>query len=174
MKLYTYLILILFGLTGCGGGGGDDTASAYAPPSQSFSGASYDTWDYVIPSTSKDTNSINSGDIGGTDYGATFTVSETRTTEIPDDAPGEKIVYDKLSDRVKISFYKDDIKTFSYEMKKSIHIGETTTVSDSACVLVNHYSTYNIQGTNYNDVIQIDCGKSKGFYQKGHGEIAQE
>lgn len=174
MKLYIYIMLILFTLSGCGGGGGDSSSSASSFdgnfPTQDFSGASYEAWDYIIPANNLQENSIDVNSVGSTNYSANFTFAENITTEIPDNAHDEKIVYEKLTDRVKISFYKSDEKTFSYEMKKKIHIGETTTVLDSACILIAHHQKYNI----YDDVIQIDCGKSQGFYQKGKGQIAQQ
>ena len=176
-KIFLY-ILVVFALVGCGGGGGD-TASASSSksrdyPSDEFSGKAYSVWEYVIPDVSKGSNSISSRGLNSNSYHATFrSVDDKTVVETPANTTDEQVKYKKNSDKISVSFYKNNSKTFAYNLKKSVHIGEQTTVEKSACMLINHYESYSIDDTSYKDVIEIACGKHKGLYAKGKGEIAR-
>jgi len=177
MKRFFYILIILFAFVGCGGGGSStDSGSTFDGnfPSENFSGTSYKMWDYVLPDTTPGSNSVSSRKLGTT-YHANFRALDTNTVvETPEGTTDEKIEYKQSDDKITVTFKKNNRPTFSYEIKKSVQLQEQTTVQESACMLVNHFTSKIVNGTKYDDVIEIDCGKHKGFYAKGKGEIAQE
>ena len=161
------LIILSFLLISCGGGGGgssSDSGSSFSGvPTENFSEVAYSMWDYIINDSS--TNSSLSG------ASSTFTkIDDTTYEEELNGISNEKIRYKKNSSSIHVTFYKNSNETLSYDIKNYVHIGEQTTVSKSACMLVDHYFYYN----GYYDVIEIDCGKHKGFYAKGKGQIDQQ
>lgn len=184
MRNILFYISILILLIGCGGGGGgenkssngrDEGSSASVDfPSDNIGATSYNSWDYITPSTTPHSSSIKSRNLDGTAYNATFrSISSNTKVETPLDSNGETVEYQKLSNSIKITFKKDNNEIYSYYMKKELHLGETTTIDDSSCELVNHYDTYIVNQVSYKDVIEIDCGKHKGFYAKYIGEISK-
>jgi len=180
MKKFLLLFLISFILIGCGGGSSDSTTktttSSKNSSAGSISGSSFDTWSYIIPNkTSPESTSISSRSIDGTTYNATFrSIKENNIIEeIPENTDDERIIYEKNNQTIKVKFYKNDKITYQYNMKRYITIGEQT-ISQSSCMLVNHFDTKSFQSKTYKDVIEIDCGQHKGYYAKGKGQVYQE
>ena len=184
MKRFVFLFLIPFIFIGCGGGGSSsdsgstiytDNSSEENTPSQNISSNSFDTWEYIVPNNSLSSKAISSKSIDGTSYQATYRSIEPNTIveEIPQNTTDERVLYEKRDKDIEIKFIKNDIKTYSYAIKRYVSLGEQT-IDNSSCMLVNHFNSKNINGTDYSDVIEIDCGKHKGFYAKGIGEIYQE
>jgi hypothetical protein len=162
MRLYICLLVSLLFLTGCGGGGGESSDSGRELPTQNYSGVSYSMWDYIKPLKQLNANSQNN---------STFLISANSVTEVPNSVIDEKIVYENLTNSIKVTFFKDNVEGLSYHLKKDVKIGETTTVNDSGCMLADHFNSVVLDGTTYTDVIQINCGKNIGYYQKEYGEI---
>ena len=173
-RVIVYIFFMIFFIgCGCGGGGGNSTSLNF--PSDNVGGTSYNSWDYITPNTNPNSTSIESRDIQGDSYSATFrSISPNTKVETPANSNGESVEYQNLSDAINITFKKDNNIVYSYKMKKNIRIGDTTTVEDSSCQLVNHFDTYSVGQTTYQDVIEIDCGKHRGFYAKGKGEIFKD
>ncbi len=182
-KILFYIFIIIF--TGCGGGGGGDSSQSASndtsstaqnfPKDKIVKTTSYETWDYITPNISLQNNSIKSRSMDGTEYSATFrNISNSKKIETPITISGESVEYQKLTNSIKITFKKDDKELYSYKMKKTLHIGEITTIDDSSCELVNHYDSYRVGVKYYQDVIEIDCGKHRGFYAKNIGEIFKD
>ncbi len=176
MRKLIFLFITLFALVGCGGGATEDDSTFDGNfPSENFTGTSYDMWNYIVPDTTTPENTSVSSRGLDTTYNANFRAIDNNTVvEIPVETTDEKVEYKQLDDKISITFKKNDIPTFSYDIKKSVKLQEQTTVKESACMLVNHFETKTVNGVAYYDVIEIDCGQHKGFYAKGKGEIAQE
>jgi len=180
MRNFILLFILTLTLIGCGGGGGGDSTSSTTSstiPKESYSGISYDTWEYIVPNTSSmTTKSLSSYNADGTSYNATFrTIEEdSQVEEIPNNGTSdERVVYTKNDTTIKVTFYKNDNIVYSYEMKRSVKMGEPT-IDNSSCMLTNHYDSISLSGSNYQDVIQIACGGHKGYYAKGKGQVYQE
>jgi len=94
-------------------------------------------------------------------------------TEVDDNAPDEKTIYEKKTDRITVSFQKNGQANGSYDMKRYAKINDIVTIKDSDCRLVAHHDLINLGGKSYEDVIEIDCGNHPGYYQKYAGEIGQ-
>jgi len=186
MKNFFLLFITTIFLIGCGGGGGGgDTSTSTSTttsdvniPTESYAGTSFDTWDYIVPNTSTvTTKSISSNSIDGTSYTATFKSIEENSMveEIPDNTTDERVIYQKENDSISVTFYKNDTKVYDYDMKRYVKVGEPT-IENSSCMLVNYLTKYTPPNSSqtYSDVIEIDCGKHKGFYARGEGQIYQE
>ena len=182
MKKILTLLILSFILIGCGGGGETSSSSSSSRDvSENFtddtiSSSTYDTWNYIIPErTSPNSSSISSRSLNGTTYQATFRSIEENNIveEIPENTTDERVIYEKNNNTISVRFYKNDRVTYSYDMHRFVKIGEQT-ISNSSCMLVNHFASKSFNNQTYNDVIEIDCGQQKGYYAKGKGQIYQE
>jgi len=170
--LYIFISLVFLGCGG-GGAGGDEGSIPASIPGDNISGTSYPTTDYIVPGLSS--NSISSRSIQTNSYGANYRALDSDTiVETPDDAPDETIIYQKLSNKIHITIKKSDSIVSEYDMKKEIHIGESITVNESACILVQFYTQKYLNGQTFYDVLEIDCGKHKGYYAKNQGFVGSE
>ena len=172
MKKFLLVVIFAFILIGCGGGGGGEDTPPPAHFSDAVSGTSYDASEYVLPSSTPPSGSS----VSTRSYHATIRETQPDTyEEIPSNTTDEKILYHKKSNgNILISLYKNDTEVYSYEMKGKLIIGEQSTVQPSACIVANHFESIYLNNENHSDVVEIDCGKRKGYYQKGKGFIAQE
>jgi hypothetical protein len=93
--------------------------------------------------------------------------------EVNDYASNEKTIYEKLNNKIKVRFEKNNKANGMYELHLTADIGDIITERSSECVLHKHYPTFSIKDRNFQDVIEIKCGNTPGYYQKGVGEIAQ-
>jgi len=165
------VISILF--IGCGGGGGGDDSTPASIPNDTISGTSFSTTDYIIPGLSS--NSISSRSIKTNSYGANYRALNRNTiVEVPEDANDETITYQKQSDKIHVTIKKSGNIVSEYDMKTEIHIGESITKIESACILTKSYTQKYINGQTFYDVLEIDCGKHKGYYAKNQGFVGGE
>lgn len=177
------LLLALTLITGCGGGGDTDTGDD-SPPStnnptssvQSGKGKTtgqYNLWEYVTPKTDTTNSFIETNRDTTQSYKTTYAISTNSVTEIADYAKNEKTIYTKKTDRVTVSFTKDDTPNGSYDLDLTADINDIVTVMDSTCKLIKHYDSVTINDKAFTDVIEIKCDDKPGYYQKGVGEVAQ-
>ena len=160
-------------LIGCGGGGGGSDSSSTSIPNDSISGTSFSTTEYILPKLS--TNSVSTRSIQTNSYGANYRALDSDTiVETPTDGEDETIIYQKLSNKIHVTIKKSGNIVSEYDMKKEIHIGESITVDESACVLVNFYTQKYLNDQIFYDVLEIDCGKHKGYYAKNQGFVGSE
>ena len=127
----------------------------------------------MIPGISSE--SIQSRSIQATNYSATYRAIDGDTIiETPSNTSEEKIKYEKLANYIKVTLIKNGQNLYSYNLKKTVKIGESITQPESSCLFVNSFSQITLNGKKYNDVIEIDCGKHKAYYAKGEGLVDKE
>jgi outer membrane biogenesis lipoprotein LolB len=164
--------ILLF--TGCGGGGSNETSNrdqiGSASPHKS---KTYNLWEYMTPQSSDTKTYTLLSQNRSINYKTTFDVKRDRVVEINDYAANEKTIYEKKSDSIVVKFEKNGKPNGTYTLHLSADIGDIITKRSSNCELKAHYDTKEIEGKVFNDVIEIRCGETPGFYQKGVGEIAQ-
>jgi hypothetical protein len=178
MKRFIFLFLIPlipFFLINCGGGSSTENSFDKNLPTMSSNRVSYDIWDYIVPSGFISGKSTSSQSLDGTTYRATYRIigPNNIVEEIPENATDEKVVYEENNNTILVKFYKNNNLTYSYNINRSVKVGKQI-VANSSCMLANHYDYKYINGTKYIDVIEIACGKHKGYYSKRYGEIYQE
>ena len=178
------LVLALFLMSGCGGGGAGDTGGSSSgltqsdkkgavPTDKGKTDGKYNLWDYMAPKNDRTNNFVETTGDSTKNYKTTYSTSPNRVTETSDYAKNEKTIYTKEADRVTVSFEKDGTPNGEYALDLTADIGDIVTVKESTCKLTKHYDTVDISGKNFTDVIEIKCGDIPGYYQKGVGEIAQ-
>ncbi len=154
-------------LVGCGTGG-TQTSHTKTGTGQ------YNLWEYMTPSNSNtNTFKLSSSSVNST-YKSTYSVTTNRVTEVADYAKDEKTIYEKDSDKIIVRFEKGGKANGTYALKLTANINDIVTVRNSSCKLTHHYPTFSIAGKSFDDVIEITCGTTPGYYQKGIGEIAQK
>jgi hypothetical protein len=169
--LVSTLLAVLF--VGCGSGGGDTSSSRDTPTPTPTNQKQYNLWSYMTPQDSHtNTYSIYS-DNKTIKYNTQYSVKQNRVIEINDYASNEKTIYEKLSNKIKVRFEKNNKANGMYELHLTANEGDVITERSSTCKLTKHYDTFEIKGKSFTDVIEIKCGDIPGYYQKGVGEIAQ-
>lgn len=165
-------------LSGCGGGGGTsgettNTDTTAVIDDSGKTDGSYNLWAYMTPSSSKTNTYIETTSDGTETYSTTFTTTDNSVIEVSDYAPNERTIYSKKSDRITISFEKDNAPNGSYDLDLTADIGDIVTVAESTCTLTAHFDAKTFNNTTFNDVIEITCAGKPGYYQYGIGEVAQ-
>ncbi len=173
MKQILLSIIISIFILGCGGGGSKDGEGSFSIPGDSYGPTSYSTTSYMLPSLSG--NSIQSRSIQTTSYNATYrSINSNTVIETPNNTNNEKVRYEKKPDYIKVTLIKNGQDLYSYNLKKTVRIGESITSPESSCIFVNSFSQKYINNNLYNDVIEVDCGKHKAYYAKGEGLVYKE
>jgi len=168
--------LLALAFVGCGSGG--DTSSSGGSSSKdsqtnAINQKQYNLWSYMTPQSSHtNTYSIYS-DNKTIKYNTQYSVKQNRVVEVNDYASDEKTIYEKLSNKIKIRFEKNNKANGMYELRLTANEGDIITERSSTCKLIKHHDTFEIKGKSFTDVIEIKCGDIPGYYQKGVGEIAQ-
>lgn len=158
-------------LVGCGGGGGDDDGGGLSPVVSNP--GKYNLWEYMTPSTSNtNTFTLSSNSIDST-YTSTYTVKSNRVEEVADYAQDEKTIYEKGADEIIVRFEKSGKSNGTYTLKLTADINDIVTQRKSECKLTRHLDSFKIAEKTFQDVLEITCGTTPGYYQKGVGEIAQ-
>ncbi len=164
-------------LTGCGGGGSGG-AGASSPSKEPTRTIAYQgdiaLWDYLVPASDSTNSYIKTNGSETEKYKTHFSRSNDGVTEISELSPNEKSVYTNTGNTIKVTFYTDNVQNGSVELKSKVNINDVVTVKRSDCQLTRKLSTFKYSGHTYNDVIEIVCGKTPGYYQKGIGEIVQQ
>ncbi len=74
--------------------------------------------------------------------------------------------------KIDVNIYQD-AKQNSFSMKNYLDLNHTVTTKDGECKLAKHFDIFKYDGKSYDDVIEIDCPKSKGYYQKHNGLVVE-
>jgi len=75
---------------------------------------------------------------------------------------------------VNINIYQDEDQK-AFKLENFIHIGDSVTLKSGECKVAKHYQTLKLpyDTHSFNDVLEIDCPKSVGYYQKHKGLVLQ-
>ena len=171
IKLITFTGLLTFMLVGCGATGSteDKTKSSDNIPT-----GKYDLWSYMVPSESKKNTFTLKTDSKTSTYTTEYKVSRSQVKEVSDYAKEETTIYEKLGDKIIVSFEKNSQRNGKYELVRSADEGDMVTIRDSSCKLFKHHNSIKISDKTFQDVIEITCNGIPGYYQKGVGEVAQK
>jgi len=163
IALTTTVALFLFG---CGGGGDSST--------QTSTRGAYNLWEYMTPSSSKNNTFTLTTNSQKSTYNTDYQVKSSRIVhEVADYAPDETTIYEKGDNKIIVTFEKGGKPNGTYSLKLHANINDIVTTRNSSCRLTKHHDTFSIANKTFKDVIEITCGTTPGYYQKGVGEIAQ-
>ncbi len=181
MKRYTIFISMFFlilGLTGCGAGGTNDndkqerTDTTKVPAN--YNKGAISLWDYLVPETDTTNNYIKTSGDQTEKYRTRYTKSADTVTEVSDFSQNEKTIYKNEKNNITILFYTDGSENGRLELKPTVDIGDIVTIKKSDCTLVKLWDEFHFDGKSFKDVIEIRCGDTPGYYQRGVGEILQQ
>ena len=190
-KSFSSLILAMFLISGCGGGGSDegrgdtpdtkdDIKKGQPTLGVGKTDGKYNLWEYVTPKDDRTNNFVETTGDTTKKYKTTYSTTSNKVIEVSDYAKNEQTIYTKTYnntlnkyDRVTVSFEKDGTPNGSYDLDLTADVGDVVTVKESSCKLIKHHDSIAINGKSFTDVIEIKCNQKPGFYQKGVGEIAQ-
>jgi hypothetical protein len=172
IKNLAFTTTITLFLIGCGGGTTETTNSQLG--SQSLNKA-YNLWEYMVPNSNHTNTFTRSNNNQISSYKTSYSVlNSSHVEERADYAPNETTIYEKSNNKITIRFQKDGKANGMYELQLGADIGDTVTIRNSTCKLTKHYDNFSIAGKSFQDVIEITCGTTPGYYQKGVGEVAQK
>ncbi len=171
-----FIVVLLF--IGCGGGSatkkggksGDDLGK------QEYGDAAFKMDDYLFPKSS--------GDIVAYKYERgvlyqkdrlTYTVSSNLVKERSNINLGGSIDFlypQDGKDGITVTIYKDS-KPQSFTMRNYIDINDSVTFADGECRLSAHYDRLDLFGRSFNDLLEITCPNSVGYYQRSKGLVVE-
>lgn len=170
--------ILIFSLSGCGGTTNETQTETQTKPAkpapQNYSNGSITLWDYLVPAGDT-TNSYIKISGGETQkYRTRYTRDANTVTEISDLSKNEKTVYKNGKNSITVLFFIDNEENGRLELKPTVDIGDVVTVKKSNCTLAKLWEDFTFQGKTFKDVIEIECGDTPGYYQRGVGEILQK
>ncbi len=178
MKKSIYTILtasaLIWTLTGCGGSGGEANGTPSTQTRDTLYRGDIALWNYLVPSSDSTNTYIKTNGSDEKRYTTRFVAQNDSVTEISELSSNEKTVYTNAGNTIKITFYNDNVPNGSLELKSKVNLNDIVTVKKSDCRLKKHLETFTYDKHTYKDVIEIECGNTPGYYQKGVGEIMQK
>jgi len=173
--LTAILASILFLTSGCGTTGGDDNnIKAASERSKNYNNGSIALWDYLVPAGDTTNNYIKTTGETTKKYRTRFTREADKVTEVSDLSKNEKTIYMKNANDITVLFYTDGAENGRLELKPTVDIGDIVTIKKSDCKLVKLWDVFHYGDKDFNDVIEIKCGNTPGYYQRNVGEILQQ
>jgi hypothetical protein len=176
-KIYSFLtgVAVAALFTGCGGGGGTTTSASSTEPTRTVAyQGDIALWDYLVPAADATNSYIKTNGTETKKYQTRFSRSTDGITEISELSPNEKTLYTNNGNTIEITFYADNVQNGSVTLKSKVNINDIVTVKTSDCRLKQRLASFTYAGNSYSDVIEIVCGDTPGYYQKGVGEILQQ
>jgi hypothetical protein len=171
-KIYIISSLLLL-LSGCGSSSSKDSIVDDKVP-YGFKG--YKLYDYIAPKDDKEVLSYkyknknfyqeerleykNSGSI----------ITQRSLTNLGGAVEFQNPVSEK--DFVDVVIYKDN-KQEHFKMNNYVDINSTITKDSSECKITKHYEKLIYDKREFDDVLEISCPKSVGYYQKGSGLVVE-
>jgi hypothetical protein len=167
-KVFMYFVLILF-VASCSGGGGSSSGGVGDNTDQ----YAYDVWEYIVSDTSTtkyfdwyetDENFIPTGD-------SELNAGQLRETYLSENSVRiEELTGSEEDDNYVLTLNGNVINVSGGNTLN--RYGNVGSAMGGDCVLKQHYDNYSpIDGYDFNDVIEIDCGGWSEFYAKGLGKI---
>ncbi len=178
-KNVAVLILTVLIMSGCGSATNNDNSPANKTDKIGNTQGAYNLWEYMVPSSDTTNNFIETKAGVSNSYKTTYKNTGSQVKETSDYAPNEQTIYIKKSDRISITFEKQDesnnifTTNGSYDLHLTANIDGPVTIKESTCKLKAHYDNKIINSKTFSDVIEINCNGKPGYYQKGIGEVAQ-
>ncbi len=166
--------ILIFSLAGCGGATGDTKAERTEPVHQNYNNGAIALWDYLVPAGDTTNNYIKTSGEEIQKYKTRYTREANSVTEVSDLSQNEKTIYRKDKENITILFYTNGEENGRLELKPTVDIGDIVTVKKSDCTLKKLWDHFTFEEKNFKDVIEIRCGDTPGYYQRGVGEILQE
>ena len=173
-SIFLSLFLSMLLLGGCGGTTGGSQGGGDYERSQNYNNGAIALWDYLVPASDTTNSYIKTNGTTSQTYRTRYTREANRVTEVSNLSENEKTIYTKNANDITISFYTDGAENGRLELKPTVDIGERVTIKKSDCRLAKVWDTFHYQNRDFKDVIEIRCGNTPGYYQRGVGEIAQE
>ncbi len=176
MKLFIQIVplsLLLFFNTGCGGTAGESRTET-TQNIQSYDKGAIALWDYLVPETDTTNSYIKTSGDQIEKYRTHYTREADTVTEISEFSKNEKTIYTKTKNNITILFYTDNVENGRLELKPTVDIGDIVTIKKSDCTLVKKWDNFRFEEQSFDDVIEIQCGNTPGYYQRGTGEILQK
>jgi len=166
--------ILIFSLAGCGGATGDTKTEQTKPVHQNYSNGAIALWDYLVPSGDTTNSYIKTSGEKTQKYKTRYTREANSVTEVSDLSQNEKTIYRNNKENITVLFYTNGEENGRLELKPTVDIGDIVTIKKSDCTLVKRWDDFMFQDKNFKDVIEIHCGDTPGYYQRGVGEIVQE
>lgn len=165
MSKYVFILISLFVLVSCGGGGSGDENTNTA--------VEYDMWDYVV----SDTNITKSFDKFDTDsnYNAISDPEINAGQLIETVVSSDMVTYETITYGAETEFETFIVSSDEIQVVDGYTLNRYRTLNSSFgenCIIENHYEYYSpVSGYDFYDVIQIKCGSYSLFYAKGIGQV---
>jgi len=178
MKKLYFLSLIIYLFSGCGGTSSpssDDDKNTHINIPTGFSG--YILSDYLFADSSNEVDAYKykNSKFFQTDrlsysYGEGGVIKLRSLTNL-----GGYVDFRVGSDgsKIDVNIYKDG-KQNKFSLKNYVDLNDTLTNGSDECKVVEHFDNFSFDDKSFDDVIEIDCPKSKGYYQKGQGFVLED
>ncbi|RUM65924.1 MAG: hypothetical protein DSZ05_05215 [Sulfurospirillum sp.] len=173
-RLYVFISILILSLSGCGGATEETTVDRTQSIPKSYHTGSISLWNYLVPAGDTTNNYVKTNGEQVQKYRTRYTREANSVTEVSDLSKNEKTVYRNGKESITVLFYTNGQENGRLELKPTVDIGDIVTIKKSDCTLVKLWDDFTYQKQNFKDVIEIRCGDTPGYYQKGVGEILQE
>ena len=175
-KIFIPVLILTISLGGCGGSAGGTESGTQKTKSvtHNYNNGSVALWDYLVPAGDTTNSYIKTNGTTTQKYRTRFVREADTVTEVSDLSKNEKTIYKKNKENITILFYTDGTENGRLELKPTVDIGDIVTIKKSDCKLEKVWDTFTFEKREFKDVIEIRCGETPGYYQRGRGEILQE
>ncbi len=185
MKRLSLIVISALLFSGCGSSSvstgsvpttSDGTSPAQtAKTSQKPSGfTGYTLYEYLVPASVQTVQSYkyqnqNYLRVESLEYNKHDNFISQRSLQNQD---GEVEYQNNGDDTILVTLYHDSASD-TFKMHNFVNIGDTVTLKQGSCTLSAYYDRLDFQGKSFDDVVQISCAKSVGYYQKGKGLVVE-
>jgi hypothetical protein len=174
-KIYIVSSLLLL-LSGCGSSSNSSTKALEDSDKVPYGFKGYRLYDYVAPKEDKEVlsykykngNFYQEERLEYTNSGSIIT--QRSLTNLGGAVEFQNPVSQK--DLVDVVIYKDS-KQEHFKMKNYVDVGSIITKDGGECKITKHYEKLEYDNREFDDVLEISCPKSIGYYQKGKGLVVE-
>jgi subtilisin family serine protease len=184
MKIVLSIMISVLLLGGCGSTTVDSAEASTKPDEPSLSsyereevtppsGKGYALYNYLLPNTASNVESYKYNKNGTLIAQETLAYSGKSGKIIEKSLQNSAgyISYALMPDKesIAVSLYHDSV-TESFSMKNFVNISEPVTIQNGQCYIKAHHDKLQ----SYEDVLEIRCPNSTGYYQKDRGLVAEQ